>query len=354
MPGAHDARDPRSVEVLRTRHLLLLDEETVPSDVVALVHNRIPDLPAPEVVSAGEMLPEGVLTEDVKSWRLTRHSRLEGPFLFDAATCAELGIPARYSRAFALVAPRDREPSPPPSWYRDPDGLHLLFPGGLPSQEEGRQIDLLIAVARRLHGGVRFSDEQVDPQALLSPSGVAAAAEAEANQPAGLLFPDPDAHIDLFVYGSYWLAPEVLFERLRALDSTVEFPVLPEGAGEDGARDDGAAGHGGLELDGYSILVPLTALGERAGSIEIRVMEEEALPRIVRMADPESPTRVLYHLHWMDADQQRYLPEPDEELRRLRLAASVRLDRLAGEVLRATGGTVLDEDGFLVAPAQLG
>ncbi|WP_349826763.1 hypothetical protein [Brevibacterium litoralis] len=368
MPGRHDSRDPRSAAVLRERHLLLLNAEVEASDVIALVTNRLPDLPDPQVLHEAEHVGDGLWVPEVRQWRLSRHSTLEGPFDLDRTTVRELGLGDDISGVYSLSAPHDREPGPPPPWLVDPDLLHLFYPGGMPNRDEGRQIALLIALARRLHTGVRFADEPLYPDgAPPSPrrrgrhaapdpveSGTAGAegqgASAADEIPLRILVPDPGARIDLYVYSPLWIAPDVLYDRLHRVSAAVTFPQAALDALDAGA-----------ELDGYAIDLPLTALGPRAGALEVRVMEETALPPIVRRLLPpapgtdaaEAPSRVVYHVHWSDAEDARYRSDPDAEFRRLRLAAAVRLEKVAAAVLAASGGMVLDEDGFLVSPGQL-
>ncbi|GAA4283574.1 hypothetical protein GCM10022261_11050 [Brevibacterium daeguense] len=347
MPGAHDSRDPRSTESLAARHLLLLDEDLEATDVIALVSNHYPKLPEP--VSIAPAHPQ--LGPEVLEWRLTRHSRLHGPMFVPGAARVDLGLPDWATRVFSLVCPRDREPAPPPAWFADPDGLHEFFPEGLPNREEGRSLDLLIALARRLHLTVRLADEPVDPLALTSPAASRSALEAAAEAPARLLTPDPAAHVDIFVYSPYWLEPDVLLERMHAVDSSAAepAPISPEQLERVAHLIDPSEQ---ASRDGYSVEVPLRTLGPRAGLIEIGVILEEVLPRAVARIS-EGPL-VLYHLRWIDSEQQRYLPELDDELARIRVAAGLRLERLAGEVVRLTSGTAVDEDGFLVSPHQLG
>lgn len=347
MAGAHDARDPRSLEALAARHLLLLDDEIEASDVIALITNHFPALAEPVIVA-----PEDpALGHEVLEWRLTRHSRLHGPMFVPAAHRARLGVPDWATRVFALVCPRDREPAPPPSWLTDADGLHRAFPAGLPNREEGRSLDLLIALARRLHVAVRLADEPVDPFALESPTASRAALAAAAEAPARILVPDPEAHVDVFVYSPYWLTPEVLRTRLTEVDAGIREPEpIPPEVLEDVAHL--ISEHDPEVRDGYAVEVPLDSLGPRAGLIEIGVVVEEALPRAV--AAHVDPPQVMYHLHWVDTEQRRYLPDIDDELRRIRTAAALRLDRLAAEVLRLTAGVGVDEDGFLVGEHQLG
>src|SRR5690625_304137 len=140
--------DPR-VFAFADSHLLLLDPELEPFDVVSLLRNIRPSL------AAGQPLPgEG----GARSYRMSRHSQLVGPFPVDPAMAAALELPRDVSAVFALECPRDREPVPPPSWLPDIDGLVAAFPAGLPCREEGRVLDELIAVARRLRLDVRLAE----------------------------------------------------------------------------------------------------------------------------------------------------------------------------------------------------
>lgn len=352
MPGAHDARDPRSAQALAGRHLLLLDDELEPSDVIALITHHFPKLPEPTVAAPAsrEFGPE------VLEWRLTRHSRLHGPMFVPAAVRTELGLPDWANRVFALVTPRDREPAPPPAWFTDADGLNELFPAGLPNREEGRSLDLLIALARRLHIAVRLADEEVDPLALQSPSASQRALDAAAAAPARILTPDPASRVDVYVYSQYWLEPDVLLDTLRAIDSAASEPPPVTDAQlrrvEELIGSDEAAQAAEAVRDGYAVEVPLDNLGPRAGLIEVGVMLEEALPRVVAV-DAPGPL-VAYQLRWIDTEQRRYEPHPDAELARLKVAAGLRLERLAAEVIRTTSGVAVDESGFLVSPHQLG
>ena len=56
-------------------------------------------------------------------------------------------------------------------------------------------LSLILAVASRLHTGVRLADE--------------------ADLPTRVLVPDPEAKIDLYLYSSYWLEPDVALSLVR-------------------------------------------------------------------------------------------------------------------------------------------
>ncbi|MGO1612923.1 MAG: hypothetical protein ACTHXY_12485, partial [Brevibacterium aurantiacum] len=98
---------------LRGFHLLLLDEGVEVSDVLALVHNRLPDL-APRLDERGQL-------------KLSRHSRLSEGVDLDAVAIAALEVPDWAHHAVVIDCPRDREPVPPPDWFSDADGLNKAF-----------------------------------------------------------------------------------------------------------------------------------------------------------------------------------------------------------------------------------
>lgn len=340
---APDAAAPGSPGFLAACHLLLLDGQVEPSDVAALISNRQPELAAAQPGPGG--IPER---------RLSRHSRLVGPVLLDAPLRAELGLPAWARAAFALAGPRDREAEPPPEWVRRADELASYFPAGLPDREEGRGLALLVALARRLHTAVRCADEASGGTAQSDPAGLAAAGSTPGQSSAErILTPDPDAHIDLVVYSHYWLAPDVLLERVRAVapGARMPLPVSAEALERLGAEIDPAEP---IVLDGYAVEVDLAELGPEAGLIEIGVLLEEAVPGIV--AAHAAGPQIAYRLRWQPLAQDlgEALDTADPAVRRMRAGAAERIEALAGAIMRATAGIALDHDGFLVSERQLG
>jgi hypothetical protein len=327
MPPGLDVTEPYG---LGDAHLLLVDAELEASDVLALIGSRVPRLgPMEELDVIG-----GADLSEARSWRLSRNSRLTGPIVLSDEDRAGLGLPADAHAAFALRCPRDREPAPPPQWYADTDGLHEVFPAGLPNREEGRMLDLLIAVAKRLHLRVRIAD---DP-----------------GRAGTVLAPDPGLTVDHYVYSPYWLAPDVLLEQLRAVEPAAalphaDLPPVTEGLAGSGTPEDPVP----LILDGYAVAVDLTDLAPEAGTIEVRVMQAEVLPEAVRQAAAEGQEFVEYHVHWMDADQRRFQAHPAEEFAALRDAAAARVEALTRTILLATAGLAVDEGGFLVTAGQL-
>jgi hypothetical protein len=325
-PGYGDHRtserkDTATSADLRGFHLLLLDDAVEISDVLALIHNKLPDL-HPQLDEYGRM-------------RLSRHSQLSSGAPLDPADAAALEVPDWASHAIVIDCPRDRQPSPPPDWFADADGLHEAFPHGMPDREEERMLSLMLAIASRLHTGVRLADED--------------------GLPTRVIIPDPDAKVDLYLYSPYWLEPPVALEFVRrhaphAFQQALPTPdedVLAQASIDDPLFDASAP----VILDGYALLVPLGDIDESAGSLEIRVMEAEWVPPIIA-AHTDAP-QIEYHLHWMDTESQRYLPNPRRRFRRIRAEVARLVDAIGAEILVGCDGVGVDENGFLVTSRQL-
>ena len=322
--GAHGTPAPVETPTsadLRGFHLLLLDDGVEVSDVLALIHNKLPDLP-PRLDEHGQM-------------RLSRHSRLSAGVALEPADAAALDVPDWARHAVVLDCPRDRQPAPPPEWFADADGLHRAFPAGMPEREEERMLSLMISIASRLHTGVRLADEP--------------------DMSTRVIIPDPDAKVDLYLYSPYWLEPNVALDFVRrhaphAFQQALPTPdedVLAQASIDDPLFDPSAP----VILDGYALLVPLGDISEAAGSLEIRVMEAEWVPPIVA-AHSNSP-QIEYHVHWMDSESRRYLPDPGRRFRRMRGEVARLTDAIGAELLVGCDGVGLDENGFLVTSRQL-
>ncbi|WP_248279022.1 hypothetical protein [Brevibacterium sp. 'Marine'] len=306
---------------LRGFHLILLDDAVEVSDVLALIHNKLPDL-RPVLDEHGQM-------------RLSRHSRLSSGVALDPSDAAALEVPDWAQHAIVIDCPRDRQPTPPPDWFADADGLHEAFPAGMPDREEERMLSLMLSVASRLHTGVRLADE----------SGL----------PTRVIIPDPEAKIDLYIYSSYWMEPPVVLDFVRrhapqAFQQALPTPdedVLAQASIDDPLFDPSAP----VILDGYALLVPLGEIDESAGSLEIRVMEAEWVPPIIA-AHTDAP-QIEYHVHWMDTESKRYQPNQGRRFRRMRSRVAELTDAIGAELLVGSAGIGLDENGFLVTSRQL-
>lgn len=322
---------------LRSSHLLLLDPEITAAEVIALIAS----------VRGGE-LEEIELPEDPGSrlWPLSAVSALLGPFDVDPDLRAALELREDVSSVFVLDAPRQREHGAPPAWIHDADGFAAAFPAGLPVEEEGRLLDLLLAVARRLQLAVRLADEE--------------------GLPVRTVRPDPEARADVFVYSSYWLTPDRLVGHIAPVEPSATLPPPPppspfaadgrprdelseaERAADDARR---AAAHASPDpADGYGIEIPLADLGSGAGHMTVAAVLEDHLPQAL---GADGGRRVLYHLRWEDAELRRAHGAPDEEYRALRRSAVARLESLAALLVDGLAGTAVDGDGFVLSAAQL-
>lgn len=290
---------PADPSELRGRHLLLVDDTVLDTDVEVLLSNVLP-----------------MLKVDGAERRLSRYSTLTGPLEITDEAAAEAQIPEVFSFAYALSTPTEREEEPPPEWFSHAEGLEKLFPRGLPVREEERNVELLIALARRLHAAVRIADEPGEP-----------------GGEERIIVPDPSAFPEITVFSEYWMTSDLLLPIVQR--------AVPDGQVRDTSEDAAE----GQELDGYALDVEL---GEDEGVIELGVMLETALPTIVeRFADGP---RVAYSIRWHPGEGS----DPKSRAhRRTRAAAADIIDDLAAAVVEASGGAAVDHDGFLIAGHQL-
>ena len=112
-------------------------------------------------------------------------SRFLGPFVLSMEEAVDAAVPMPWTVAYVLDAPVEREDPPLPG-LDDRDGFTYAFPDGLPWREEGRGLQLLVSLARRLHGVVRTAGSLE------------------------LIQPDPARAVDYRVHAPCWLEPDVL------------------------------------------------------------------------------------------------------------------------------------------------
>ncbi|WGW11992.1 hypothetical protein LWF01_18205 [Saxibacter everestensis] len=346
---------------LQSTHLLLLDGEVEPSDVVILLQTRLPTL----------------TRIDGEHWRLSRHGSVVGPVELTAADRVALGIDETIEAVFGLEIPREREASPPPSWLADREGLHLAFPEGLPTRGEGRALELLIDVARRLHLSIRLADE---PSTGARPDEPSTGARPDEHSGSGapaprIITPDPGDAVDLCVFSAYWLSPETLEPLARRVAPTAELAIATQewhgpppglvnepgdGADADLTEEQRVALHarsdqfdaealaGEEVLDGYAIVCPLPG-----GAIELRVHVAEELPAALGGIDWGDIDVTEYEVRWTDAGEERYTADPSEEFIEARESARPIVERLSRALAEAVNGEIVDEFGFLVNRHQL-
>lgn len=316
-------------------HLLLVPSTVHPDDVCELVRARVP---GSELGRTGQAL-------------LGRRSGVSGPYELSMEDAVDAAVPMPWTVVYALSAPIEREDPPLPG-DDDRDGFAYAFPHGLPWREEGRALQLLVAMARRLGGAVRVAGAQ------------------------DLIQPDPDRAVDVIVHSPYWLDPDVLLGVVQRILPSAQLEI--EGAEWNGPSD--AAYSGALAspylpgpapspydlsqlhhsadqvdltvmaadhvIDGFAVAGDLGAHGED-GAVEVLVhVGRDREPAVADQGWAAQPF-VTYEVRWAPADWQereRRLPAAHYLASRQRVQSVVRA--LARQIVEATGGVVTDEDGF--------
>jgi hypothetical protein len=261
----------------------------------------------------------------------------------------DAGVPMPWTVCYCLHAPVERE-DPPLESLDDRDGLGYAFPAGLPWRDEGRALELMAALARRVAGAVRVAGS---PQ---------------------LIQPDPDRAVDHVVHAPTWLDPEVLLGVVaRDLPGA---RLMVEGADWTGPPDeaylgtalDGDAGHplSDEQLDALHTAADRADLETLAGpdildafAIAADLGPDGAIEVLVHLTEPGEPALVgqpwatdepmTYEVRWVSADpderEQRY-PSDAFLDGRDRVTPLVRAVTLS--IVEATSGVIRDEDGFAV------
>ncbi|MGF1661473.1 MAG: hypothetical protein ACFCVG_03210 [Kineosporiaceae bacterium] len=295
MPGLRRRGPSGRVLELRDRHLLLVPTTTDPLDVDGLVRTWFPRT---DLASGRTELP-GI-------------GFLAGPheLSMEAAVAAE--VPTPWVVAYDLDGPRTRS-APPPA--RRPDGLHRAFPDGLPAGGELAGLEFLLAVARRVGGGVR---------------------------PAGspeVLVPDLAAAVDYRVVCPLWIRPADIAAILAHEGGPGAVVVV---SAEGTPLDQPAAHPDGKPFDVRLDLDP-------AGAVVVHGRVATRPEPAVAGEDYATAPTALYDVRW-DA------PEPAwrvaEALDGVALACRERvrgpIESIARTLAELGGGVVLDADGFLV------
>ncbi|WP_167588146.1 hypothetical protein [Kineococcus rubinsiae] len=304
----HRAALPPRAQTLSGAHLLLLPHAVSAAEVSDLLRQRLPgsDLARDgRAVLADRVTPTSdgpdaasVLLGPVPLTRGARRAlRLPKPFHADVGSVV------------GLLTPVQRSSTPPAE--PDRDELHRAFPGGRPVGEELAGLVLLLALARRVGGAVRAA-------------GTSA-----------VLKPDPWRAVDLRVRTSTWVEPD---ELLAALDA-----ALPDAE---------SARSGDLEelLDAADealtgeppVPEPYVVSGRRGDTDLVLLVHPEDDPS----ADP-SAGEVTYEVQW-DTDAAGDATDPHG-----RVLARSSVAAVTAALVAATGGTVLDEDAFVVDLREL-
>ncbi|MGY5765621.1 hypothetical protein ACXET9_10495 [Brachybacterium sp. DNPG3] len=212
----------------------------------------------------------------------------------------------RGSGRWSIEVVREREdPAPPGS--DDSHGYARAFPDGLPFGDERLVLDLAWSLARRLNG------------AVVTDSGVR-------------LEPHPFHVRDLTVVSPYALAPESLAELIA--------PLEPEATLDEAPSE--------VARSGYSVTIPL----EDGSEISLRVSRAGHHPALTAL--PWVDTAVDYDLaHFPLDEEEDEMERPDTDTSERWANAYRRVGLLAGLLVEAVGGYVIDLEGYLVDPADL-
>jgi len=338
---------------LRECHLLALPAEVDAEQVEALAVSRFAAAGWDGVAGDDSAPARGLWSRGRTSpriLRLSRHSRLVGPYLLGPGDAGRLGVPASAVTAYVVESLRERGEPPYPGGDRD--GLKRAFPDAMPVRDEERVVQWLVAAARRVGGAVRIA-------------GTGA-----------VLVPDPHAMIDLTIYSDVWLEPAVALAVMRrvlpgarlAMDA-VQWAGPPPGTGEPGAAGtrempaqtrrnlhaeadayDVAALSAPDELDGYAAQADLGI----DGILALEIGGEEVLPPVLGALAWTEGGAVRYAVRWEPPEfLELELEHPSFSHRVARGRVQPLVGALARELHRAVGGEVLDASDFLIDPADL-
>ncbi len=307
--------------------------------------SAFPDAPEAGSVAAPSGTPHAL--------RLSRHSRLIGPFAVDRETAADHGLPP--GLAYVLEAPAERG-NPPAPWGGDRNGLRRAFPAGLPVRDEERVLMWALDVARRLAGAVRVAERDGSEGVLLTP--------------------EPASAVDLTVWSDIWLDPDAAVGLMRQVlpRAALNLPSgrwygAPTGIADRPTRgaemltpEQRAALHSAAdEFDRRAMEEPepMTAYGALAdleldGMIALEISGETTLPPVIGSLPWAVQGAVAYRVRWEpadleDAEEER--PSPMHRVARGRAAPMVAA--VARAVHAVVGGEVTDMMEFVVDPADL-
>jgi hypothetical protein len=192
-----------------------------------------------------------------------------------------------------------------PATPDDRDGISRAFAAGLPEGEELRLVQWGVAVARR-HGGGLLADGRQ------------------------LLLPDPTAAIDLALYAAHPVATGELLAMLRAQVATAEAdPSAPAGQ-------------------------RLVARTPYDGAVVVTTERVDRVPRALAAVDWREYGPHVVRIAWVPQDPYELQVEHPSGLHaiaRARMRATVA--RLALLVHAAAGGMMVDDDAFLISPADV-
>lgn len=331
---AVEAEDGIATRDLAELHLLLVPTTADPAVVGSLLRDRIA---GSDLTGAGEVT-------------FGRRSRLTGPYELSMEDAVDAAVPMPWTVCYCLEAPIEREDAPIQG-TDDRDGFAYAFPDGIPWRDEGRALQLLVSLARRLHGAVRVAGSLQ------------------------VILPDPDRAVDYVVHSPDWLDPGVLLGVVRRELPGARLDV--EGHDWSGPPDDAYTGAAVAEATADDPLSPeeLYALHAHADQVDMQSLAEPdvidafaivadlgwdgVVEVLAHLSEGDEPAVVgepwagedfvTYEVRWASPDpaerEQRY-PSPSFLAARARVAPVVAAVTRA--VVEAAHGVILDEDGFRV------
>lgn len=284
--------------------------------------------------------------------KLTGDAYLQGPWSIDGELSVALGLPTHLSHIWLLECSplRGRAPSPD---VIERDEWARAFPDGLPLGLEHKSLLALARMARRLAGALRISG-----------SGL-------------VMMPDPDSAVHMAVYSPRWIDPAELLDCLQSefpqiMDSrdipvearvassprevrriasvmagvkpmSEEVAQVLQKAREEAARQP-------MVVDGYALVSPVAG----GGKLTIEVRRVPSPPRVLRWEPWTNGVIVEYRLRWIPSGGVKAIAaaldkDISAEFAFERTVAAVDVERAAVAVATLTGGSLIDEDGFLIA-----
>lgn len=317
-------------------HLLLLADEVDPLEIEALALS----------------IWDEARWEGAGQLHLVGEARLVGPWSIDATLRKTLKTPASLTNVWVLECPKSRR-NPVDPQLAVLDEWASVFPDGVPVGLEYRILTALKRMARRLGGAVRVAD-----------SGK-------------MIAPDPDSAVSLTVYTPRWLDPEDLLNLLKPhfpqlTDSRQIATPAPQSAQQVVQKNAAiAAEPGTIRTDIATKIAKARELAEKAAKevgatpevvagyalvtpIANRsdlMIEVEPIPRPPQVLRWESWTTgviIEYHLKWLPAGMLEPPTGVSRTARLERMRSSRDIEKVAEIIVTAVGGSVIDEDGFLV------